>query len=77
VDLCTCLLTCELQTDTKREKKVRQGLDDEYSYLAGNAFGRDSKGRLKKDEGLGGNDMATGGEQADYSAYVCYGIDVE
>ncbi|KAI1630261.1 V-type H+-transporting ATPase subunit C [Exophiala viscosa] len=66
-----------VKTDTKREKKVRQGLDDEYAYLAGNAFGRDSKGRLKKDEGLGGNDVATGGEQADYSAYVCYGIDVE
>ncbi|KAK5403911.1 Vacuolar ATP synthase subunit C [Exophiala xenobiotica] len=66
-----------IKTDSKREKKARQGLDSEYSYLAGNAFGRDSKGRLKKDEGMSGTDLVTGGDQNDYSAYVCYVIDVD
>jgi V-type H+-transporting ATPase subunit C len=66
-----------LQTDTKRDSKVRKGLDDEYSYLAGNAFGRDKKGRVKKDEGMGQQDMAIGGDQGEYSAYVCYDINVD
>lgn len=67
-----------LQTDSKREKNVRKGLDNEYSYLAGNAFGRDKKGRVKKDEGMGQQDMAmSGGDQGEYSAYVCYDIDVD
>ena len=67
-----------LQTDSKREKNVRKGLDNEFSYLAGNAFGRDKKGRVKKDEGMGQQDLAVGGsEQAEYSAYVLYDIDVD
>ncbi|EXJ71485.1 V-type H+-transporting ATPase subunit C [Cladophialophora psammophila CBS 110553] len=66
-----------IKTDSKREKRVRQGLDSEYSYLAGNAFGRDKKGRLLKDEGTTQQDMVAGGEQGEYSAYVCYDIDVE
>ncbi len=49
----------------------------EYAYLAGNAFGKDKKGRPKKDEGMGGAAMAAGGETGVYSAYVCYDIDVE
>lgn len=52
-------------------------LDAEYGYLAGNAFGKDSKGRLQKDEGLGAVDVIAGGDQADYSAYVCYQIAVD
>ncbi|KIW31554.1 uncharacterized protein PV07_03191 [Cladophialophora immunda] len=66
-----------IKTDSKREKRVRQGLDSEYSYLAGNAFGRDKKGRLVKDEGTGQQDMVAGGDQGEYSAYVCYDVDVE
>ncbi|KAJ9632889.1 uncharacterized protein PV06_09799 [Exophiala oligosperma] len=66
-----------VKTDSKREKKARQNLDTEYAYLAGNAFGRDSKGRPKKDEGMSGGDLVTGGDQGDYSAYVCYVIDVD
>ncbi|EXJ82100.1 V-type H+-transporting ATPase subunit C [Capronia coronata CBS 617.96] len=66
-----------IKTDAKREKKVRQALDEEYAYLAGNAFGKDSKGRIKKDEGIGSADIAAGGEQSDYSAYVCYQIAVD
>ncbi|ETI22112.1 hypothetical protein G647_06184 [Cladophialophora carrionii CBS 160.54] len=67
-----------IKTDGKREKNVRKGLDNEYSYLAGNAFGRDKKGRVMKDEGMGQQDMvAGGGEQGEYSAYVCYDIEVD
>lgn len=71
------LTNIAFQTDSKREKRVRQGLDADYSYLAGNAFGKDSKGRPKKDEGVSQSDMAAGGDQADYSPYVCYDIAVE
>ncbi|EXJ77401.1 V-type H+-transporting ATPase subunit C [Capronia epimyces CBS 606.96] len=66
-----------IKTDSKREKKVQQALDAEYAYLAGNAFGRDSKGRLKKDEGMGSADLVTGGDQGEYSAYVSYQIAVD
>ncbi|KEF52843.1 V-type H+-transporting ATPase subunit C [Exophiala aquamarina CBS 119918] len=67
-----------VKTDTKREKKALQGLDSEFSYLAGNAFGRDKKGRPKKDEGMNSADaVAAGGEQGDYSAYVLYQIAVD
>jgi V-type H+-transporting ATPase subunit C len=58
-------------------------MDSEFAYLAGNAFGRDSKGRVKKDEGMsgGGADLVAGagseGGGADYSAYVVYDIDVD
>ena len=66
------------QTDRKRESKARKGLDASFSYLAGNAFGRDKKGRVKKDEGMSGNDMVAGAESGgDYSAFVCFDIDVE
>jgi V-type H+-transporting ATPase subunit C len=69
-----------LQTDKKRDSKARKGLDSEFAYLAGNAFGRDSKGRIKKDEG-GGADLVAGatgeGASGEYSAYVVYNIDVD
>lgn len=58
-------------------------MDSEFAYLAGNAFGRDKKGRVKKDEGMssGGADLVAGaggeGASADYSAYVVYTIDVD
>ena len=56
-------------------------MDSEFSYLAGNAFGRDSKGRVQKDQGMGGGGAdlvaGAGGESADYSAYVVYTIDIE
>ena len=72
-----------LQTDKKRDSRARKGLDSEFSYLAGNAFGRDSKGRPKKDEGMsgGGAVLVAGaageGASGDYSAYVVYTIDVD
>lgn len=52
-------------------------MDSEYAYLAGNAFGKDKKGRPKKDEGMGAADTVAGGETGEYSAYICYDIDVD
>lgn len=61
-------------------------MDADFAYLAGNAFGRDSKGRVKKDEGMGGSGGAdlvagaggeSGGAAGEYSAYVVFEIDVD
>jgi V-type H+-transporting ATPase subunit C len=54
-------------------------MDAAYSYLAGNAFGRDSKGRVQKeDTSVGGPEAAAGGEGgAEYSAYVCCELDLD
>jgi V-type H+-transporting ATPase subunit C len=71
------------QTDRKRDAKARKGMDSEFAYLAGNAFGRDKKGRVKKDEGMGGSggaDLVAGAGEVsggEYSAYVVYTIDVD
>lgn len=66
-----------LQTDQKRAEKARKGMDSEYAYLAGNAFGRDSKGRIQKeDANVGGPEIAGLEGGAEYSAYVCCTIDV-
>lgn len=54
----------------KQADKAKQLLDDKYSYLAGNAFGRDKKGRVKKDDP---NEMHGAGEgSAEYTPYVFY-----
>jgi V-type H+-transporting ATPase subunit C len=75
-----------VQTDRKRSEKARKGMDSSFSYLAGNAFGRDSKGRVKKDEGMGGSGAdlvagaggdAGGASGGDYAAFVCFEIDVD
>ncbi|KAL4916221.1 hypothetical protein BDW62DRAFT_186668 [Aspergillus aurantiobrunneus] len=54
----------------KHADKAKRNLDEKYSYLAGNAFGRDKKGRVKKDDP---NEMhAVEGGGAEYMAYVYY-----
>jgi V-type H+-transporting ATPase subunit C len=55
-------------------------MDAAFSYLAGNAFGRDKKGRVTKDDSSMGADMQAAGQMGDggeYSAYVCYDLEVE
>jgi V-type H+-transporting ATPase subunit C len=64
------------QTDQKRAEKARKGMDSDFSYLAGNAFGRDSKGRIQKEESVGGPEIAGLEGGSEYSAYVCCTIDV-
>ncbi|KAJ5794081.1 ATPase V1 complex subunit C [Penicillium paradoxum] len=55
---------------TKQADRAKQNLENKYSYLAGNAFGRDKKGRVQRDDP---NEMHTGGEGgADYTPYVFY-----
>ncbi|KAL1973600.1 hypothetical protein VTN31DRAFT_6235 [Thermomyces dupontii] len=54
--------------------RARKSLDSKYSYLAGNAFLRDKKGRVKKDDP---SEMHIVGEGAEYTAYVCYEFDFE
>ncbi len=61
-------------------KRVRNSLDASYSYLAGNAFGRDKKGRITKDDSSTSADMQAAGHMGDggdYSAYVCYEFEVK
>ncbi|KAJ5098788.1 hypothetical protein N7532_005789 [Penicillium argentinense] len=56
---------------SKQADKAKKNLDDKYSYLAGNAFGRDKKGRMQRDDP---SDMHPGGEGAgaEYTPYVFY-----
>ncbi|EPS32277.1 hypothetical protein POX_d05560 [Penicillium oxalicum] len=55
---------------SKQADKAKSSLEEKYSYLAGNAFGRDKKGRVKRDDP---SEMhATGEGNADYTPYVYY-----
>ena len=67
------------QTTPKLVKKARSSLDVSYSYLAGNAFGRDKKGRVTKDDSATSADMQAAGHMGDdgYAAYVCYEFKVQ
>ncbi|CAF9910857.1 MAG: Vacuolar ATP synthase subunit C [Heterodermia speciosa] len=68
-----------VRTTPKLMKRVRGSLDNSYSYLAGNAFGRDKKGRVTKDDSAMSADMQAAGntgDGADYSAYVCYEFEI-
>lgn len=63
------------QTTPKQAKKVKTSLDSAYSYLGGNAFGRDKKGKITKDDAALSSEMAAagmGGEGNEYTAYVYY-----
>jgi V-type H+-transporting ATPase subunit C len=67
------------QTTPKLAKKAKAALDLKYSYLGGNAFGRDKKGRVAKDDSALSSDMAAagiGGDGSDYTAYVFYEFEI-
>ncbi|KAI9804273.1 MAG: Vacuolar ATP synthase subunit C [Piccolia ochrophora] len=69
-----------VRTTPKLAKKAKQSLDSTYSYLGGNAFGRDKKGRVTKDDSAVSSDMAAAGHSADsgeYSAYVFYEFELD
>ncbi|KAJ9157691.1 V-type proton ATPase subunit C [Pleurostoma richardsiae] len=65
-----------VKTTPKLGKKVKAALDSEYSYLGGNAFGRDKKGKITKDDAALSSEMAAAGvgfgEGNEYTAYVYY-----
>ncbi|RDL42130.1 putative H+-ATPase V1 subunit c, vacuolar [Venustampulla echinocandica] len=71
-----------VKTTPKLAKRVKANLDAKYSYLGGNAFGRDTKGRVQKDDSALSSEMAAagvgahGGEGSEYTAYVYYEFEV-
>ncbi|KAK5652614.1 hypothetical protein OQA88_10375 [Cercophora sp. LCS_1] len=68
-----CALT---KTTPKQAKKIKTNLDNAYSYLGGNAFGRDKRGRVTKDDASLTSEMAAAGlnvaEGSEYTPYVYY-----
>jgi len=67
-----------IQTSSKQAKKVKTNLDSNYSYLGGNAFGRDKKGRVQKDDSSTAADLQAAGHGAgdEYSAYVYFDFEI-
>jgi V-type H+-transporting ATPase subunit C len=57
-------------------------LDSTYSYLGGNAFGRDKNGKVAKDDSTLSSEMAAAGvgghngEGSEYTAYVYYEFEI-
>ncbi|PGH01351.1 V-type H+-transporting ATPase subunit C [Blastomyces parvus] len=68
-----------IKTTNKQARKVKSLLDDSYSYLAGNAFGRDKKGRVRKDDPMDMQHVSGAGESGagEYTAYVYYEMEFE
>jgi len=71
-----------IKTSPKQAKKAKASLDSTYSYLGGNAFGRDKKGKVTKDDSALSSEMAAagvgahGGEGTEYTAYVYYDFEI-
>ncbi|PHH91741.1 hypothetical protein CDD83_10445 [Cordyceps sp. RAO-2017] len=72
-------VTALIKTTPKLAPKVKSALDSNYSYLGGNAFGRDKRGRVKKDDAAMTTEMAAAGfgtgEGHEYTAYVYYELE--
>lgn len=57
---------------------MKKHLDNAYGYLGGNAFGRDKRGRVTKDDAALSTEIAAaglGGDGNEYTPYVYYEID--
>ncbi|KAM5356296.1 hypothetical protein ACJ41O_002942 [Fusarium nematophilum] len=71
-------MTALVKTTTKLAPKVKTALDSTYSYLGGNAFGRDKRGKITKDDAALSSEMAAAGFQTgeghEYTAYVYYEV---
>ncbi|KAL8371016.1 hypothetical protein RB595_001052 [Gaeumannomyces hyphopodioides] len=65
-----------VKTNPKLVKKVKTALDSSFSYLGGNAFGRDKRGKIQQDDAALTSEMAAAGvgfgEGNEYTAYVYY-----
>ncbi|CAM1507327.1 Fc.00g069680.m01.CDS01 [Cosmosporella sp. VM-42] len=72
-------VTALVKTTTKLAPKVKSALDSNYSYLGGNAFGRDKRGKITKDDAALSSEMAAAGlgtgEGNEYTAYVYYELE--
>ncbi|KAK3330269.1 hypothetical protein B0H66DRAFT_543279 [Apodospora peruviana] len=68
-----------VKTTPKQAKKVKSALDTTYSYLGGNAMGRDKRGRVTKDDASLTSEMAAAGlgmtEGSEYTPYVYYELE--
>lgn len=68
-----------MQTTPKQAEKIKSALDSQYSFLGGNAFGRDKRGRVTKDDATLSSELAAAGlggaEGSEYTAYVYYEIE--
>jgi len=68
-----------IKTNSKQAKKVKTALDSAYSHLGGNAFGRDKRGRITKDDASLTTEIAAAGfstgEGNEYTAYVYYELE--
>lgn len=69
------MILTNLQVPQKQVKKVRGALEDAFSFLAGNALGRDKKGRAIKDDQM--DIQMGGGSSEEYSPYVCYEFEIK
>ena len=63
-------------------KKAKVSLDSNYSYLGGNAFGHDSKGKVTKDDSALSSEIAAAGvggqgDGNEYTAYVYYDFEIQ
>ncbi|KAK4233177.1 V-type proton ATPase subunit C [Achaetomium macrosporum] len=69
-----------VKTTPKQARKVKAALDSAYSYLGGNAFGRDKRGQVTMDDASLTSEMAaagfSGAEGGEYTAYVYYELDL-
>ncbi|KZF26315.1 vacuolar ATP synthase-like protein subunit C 1 [Xylona heveae TC161] len=66
-----------IKTSPKFAKKTKDALDASYSYLGGNAFGRDKKGRVKRDDSAVSEMAAVGhGDGGEYNAFVFYEFEI-
>ncbi|KAI9722807.1 MAG: Vacuolar ATP synthase subunit C [Chrysothrix sp. TS-e1954] len=62
-----------IKTNEKVSKKIKGTLDATYMHLAGNAVGRDSKGRVVKDDSSMQTEMQSAGQSdGEYTPYVLY-----
>lgn len=65
-----------IKSPPKTFGKVKTALDSNFSYLGGNAFGRDKKGKITKDDAALTSEIAAAGvgfgEGNEYMAYVYY-----
>lgn len=72
-------VTALVKTTPKLALKVKAALDSNYSFLGGNAFGRDKRGRVTKDDAAMTSEMAAAGlgtgEGHEYTAYVYYELE--
>ncbi|PFH63339.1 hypothetical protein XA68_13796 [Ophiocordyceps unilateralis] len=73
-------VTALVKTTSKLAPKIKASLDSNYSYLGGNAFGRDKRGRVTKDDAAMTSEMAAAGlgtgEGNEYTAYVYYELEL-